>query len=249
MASDLVLETAGSLSLGGSNRLSLVRPSSRSTNTSYSGPRRCCLRIVVCLLDFNNRGVDLTRSTVPVCPGHLASCRPVPSEGQPCLLAWQTLHRFTLHRTSRPILGQYHRSCSLSITCWTPAWVCWWVISINSWDMASGQTTLLFSGCLSPADSVMVNSPSSLIHSESQLWQSSRNSAHPCPSCTSLGRCLFLFAWYTSATTPWRFAWASRSSVTLSAKTGLAQRVCTASGSLLTTGVGWLWPPSGLAKP
>jgi len=69
-------------------------------------------------------------------------------------------------------------------------------VPFNTQQMAAGQTTLSRSGRLPLGANVIVSSPSSSIRSESQ-----RNSAHPCLSCSSLGRRPFL-ARYTSATTP-----------------------------------------------
>jgi len=65
---------------------------------------------------------------------------------------------------------------------------------INSRRMAVGQTTLLRSGHLPLAASVIVSSLSSPIRSESQHWQNSWSSAHPCLSCSSLGRRPFFLA-------------------------------------------------------
>jgi len=114
----------------------------------------------------------------------------------------------------------------------------------NSRHMAAGQTTLFHSGCPSLAASVRVSSPSLPFRSESQRWQSSRSSTHPCLSCSSLGRCPSFFARYTSTTTPGRFSCSFCSSSTLSTKTGLARRLCTASVSSSTIGSSRPWSQS-----
>jgi len=76
--------------------------------------------------------------------------------------------------------------------------------------MAVGQTTLPPAGCPCLEATDMVNRPSSPIRSESQRQQYSRNSAHPCLSCLSLGRRPSCLARYTSATTPGEFSWRCR---------------------------------------
>jgi len=91
------------------------------------------------------------------------------------------------------MLGQYHRSCNLVSTLWTPAWACWWVSRINSRRMAAGQTTLSLAGCPWLAAKNMVSRPSGPICSEFQRWQYSRSSAHPCLRCLSLGRRLLVW--------------------------------------------------------
>jgi len=60
--------------------------------------------------------------------------------------------------------------------------------------MAVGQITLFLSELPSVAAKVMVNRPSGPIRRESQHWQYSWNSAHPCCSCSSLGHCTPFFA-------------------------------------------------------
>jgi len=54
--------------------------------------------------------------------------------------------------------------------------------------MAVGQIILSPAGSLSAAATNMVSKPFGPIRSESQRRQYSRNSAHPCLNCWSLGR-------------------------------------------------------------
>jgi len=186
-------------------------------------------------------GMVLTRSTASACQGPPAYSvrRPASPGGRPCLLAWQVSHCFTLHRTSCSMLGQYHRSCNLLSTLWTPTWACWWVFRINSRRMAAGQTTLSFADCPWLATKDIVSRPSGPIRSELQRWQYSRSSAHPCLRCLSLGRHPSCLARYTSATTPGRFPWSCHSSLTLPVETGLARRFCTTSGGVPALCWGW----------
>jgi len=191
-------------------------------------------------------GMGLTRLTASTCWGLPAySLRHPASPGRmPCLLTWQISHCLTLRRTSRPMLGQYHRSCNLVSTLWTPTWACWCASRTNSRLTAAGQTTLFLSGCLLWAAKVMVSRPSGPICRESQRWQYSRNSAHPCLSFLSLGHRPSILARYMPATTPGRFSWSSCSSLTLPAKTGLARRFCTISGGVPAFCWSWPWSQS-----
>jgi len=92
-----------------------------------------------------------TKLTATTCHGLLAYSlhRPASPGRRPCLYCR------TLSRTSCPILDQYHRSCNLASTLWTPAWACLWAFQTNSRHMAAGKTTLFFSGCLLFAAKVM----------------------------------------------------------------------------------------------
>jgi len=68
--------------------------------------------------------------------------------------------------------------------------------------MAVGQTIFSPAGSPRVAATDMVSKSFGPIRSESQRRQYSRNSAHPCLNCWSLGRCPSCWAQYTSATTP-----------------------------------------------
>lgn len=52
----------GLTSIRGSGHSSLTRSSSRGTTTSYSGPCRCCPRVVICLWGSNNERASPTAS-------------------------------------------------------------------------------------------------------------------------------------------------------------------------------------------
>jgi len=75
----------------------------------------------------------------------------------------------------------------------------------------------------------MVSRPFGPIRSESQRQQYSRNSAHPCLSRWSMGRCISCLARYTSATTPREFSWRCRSSLRPPVQRDSARRYCATS--------------------